>query len=40
MPLSAGVLAIRVLRSRLREPEQVVPAETPQVIANFAIASA
>jgi len=26
MPLSAGVLAIRVLRSRLREPEQVVPA--------------
>jgi len=40
MPLSTGVLAIRVMRSRLREPGQVVQAETPQVIANFAIASA
>jgi hypothetical protein len=40
MPLSAGLLAIRVLRIRLWEPEQVVPAEAPQAIANFAIASA
>jgi hypothetical protein len=40
MPLSAGVLAIRVRRRRVWEPEQMVLAEAPQAIANCAIASA
>jgi hypothetical protein len=38
--LSTGVLAIRILRRRVWELEQTVPAEAPQSIANCAIASA